>query len=70
VEFKLKTEFIELDNLLKAIGIVSSGADAKSLILEGAVKVNGVAETRTRRKLRTGDIVETGENKILIIKES
>lgn len=70
MEFKLKTEFIELDNFLKVMGLVSSGADAKSLILEGAVKVNGVVETRIRRKLHTSDNVEIGENKIFIRKES
>lgn len=70
MEFKLKTEFIELDNLLKVMGLASSGADAKSLILEGAVKVDGVVETRIRRKLYTSDNVEIGENKIFIRKDS
>jgi len=58
MEFKLKTEFIELDNLLKALGLVASGAEARQCIQAGEVKVNSQAETRIRRKLRSGDSVE------------
>ena len=66
MEFKLKTEFIELDNLLKALGLVASGAEARQCIQAGSVKVNGQAETRIRRKLRSGDSVEFGEHWISI----
>ena len=58
MEFKLNSEYIELDNLLKATNIAASGANAKHLILEGLVKVNGVVEKRVRCKLRPGDTVE------------
>ncbi len=67
MEFKLKTEFIELDNLLKALGVAASGAEAKQLIREGSIKVNGQSETRIRRKLRSKDSVEFREQKISII---
>jgi len=58
VDFKLKFEFIELDNLLKKLELVASGAQAKQAILGGEVKVNGQIESRIRRKLRLGDLVE------------
>jgi len=67
MEFKLKTEFIELDNMLKVLELVASGADAKQQIQAGLVKVNGDVESRIRRKLRSGDCVEFGGQKIDIV---
>ena len=67
MDFKLKLEFIELDNLLKAAKLVASGAEAKQYILAGSIKVNGQVETRIRRKLRPGDTVEFGEHQISIV---
>ena len=46
---------IKLDQFLKLLGIVQTGGQAKHLILDGAVKVNGILETRRGRKLVTGD---------------
>ena len=60
MEFKLESEFIELDNLLKVAKLVASGAEAKECIQAGLVKVNGQVELRIRRKLRLGDSVEFG----------
>ncbi|MCX5708014.1 MAG: RNA-binding S4 domain-containing protein [Candidatus Omnitrophica bacterium] len=67
MEFKLRTEFIELDNMLKALGLVSSGAEARQSILAGSIKVNGQVETRIRRKLRPGDSVEFKEQQVSIV---
>ena len=67
MEFKLKSEFVELDNMLKALELVASGAEAKQQILAGAVKVNGAVESRIRRKLRSGDGVEFGGKNINIV---
>ncbi len=67
MEFKLKTEFVELDNMLKVLEFVASGAEAKQQILAGLAKVNGVVESRIRRKLRAGDCVEFGGQKIDIV---
>ena len=53
----LNTPFIELDKLLKREDLVSSGGEARYLISEGLVEVNGQVETRKRKKLYTGDIV-------------
>ncbi|MGO4988563.1 MAG: S4 domain-containing protein YaaA [Gallicola sp.] len=57
-EFEIKTEFIKLDQFLKYAEIVMSGGEAKELIAEGKVKVNGEEETRRGKKLRSGDEVE------------
>ena len=54
----IKTEYIKLEQLLKWAGIVDSGADAKSLIIAGEVKVNGTIELQRGKKIRVGDIVE------------
>ncbi|MDP3791668.1 MAG: RNA-binding S4 domain-containing protein [Candidatus Omnitrophota bacterium] len=67
MEFKLKTEFIELDNLLKLLELVINSAQAKQQIQAGAVKVNGLVESRIRRKLRSGDLVEFGANTITVV---
>lgn len=54
----IRGETIRLGQLLKLAAVAESGADAKALILDGAVKVNGEVETRRGRQLRDGDIVE------------
>lgn len=67
MEFKLKSDFIELDNLLKIMNFAVSGSEAKALILDGKVMVNDAIEIRVRRKLRVGDFVWVGDTKILIV---
>ena len=69
-EFKIrdKDEFINLSQLLKALNFVESGASAKEVIDEGLVKVDGEIESRYRRKLYDGMIVEFEDNKIKIVK--
>lgn len=54
----LREDFIKLGQALKAAGFASSGAEAKELILDGQVKVNGEVETRRGKKLYGGDKVE------------
>ena len=53
----IKTEYIKLDALLKFAALVSSGGEAKSVIAEGRVSVNGEVCTMRGRKLRAGDVV-------------
>ena len=60
MELKLRDEFIKLGQAMKAAGIVSSGIDAKMLIQDGQVTVNGEVETRRGRKLYDGDVVVGG----------
>jgi len=59
-------EPIELCKMLKFESMVSSGGEAKSVIAEGQVLVNGKIETRKRKKIVSGDIVEFGKEKIRI----
>jgi len=59
-------EPIELCKILKFESLVSSGGEAKSVIAEGQVLVNGKIETRKRKKIVSGDIVEFGKEKIRI----
>ncbi|MCX5697227.1 MAG: RNA-binding S4 domain-containing protein [Candidatus Omnitrophica bacterium] len=67
MDFQLKLGFIELDNLLKAVGLAASGAEARQYILAGSIKVNGQVETRIRRKVRSGDSVEFADHQISIV---
>jgi len=54
---EITTEYIKLDSFLKAVNAVGSGGEAKMLIADGEVKVNGEVELRRGRKLRPGDEV-------------
>ena len=65
---KLRDEFIKLGQALKAAGLVESGVDAKEVIVQGLVVVNGEIETRRGRKLYDGDEVEFDGDKISIQK--
>ena len=57
---EISTEFIKLDSFLKAVNAVGSGGEAKLIIADGQVLVNGEVEFRRGRKLRPGDRVEIG----------
>ena len=57
-EFQLKDEYIKLGQLLKAAGLVGSGVDAKMVIQDGLVKVDGQVDTRRGRKIYEGMVVE------------
>ena len=61
LEFKLDTEYIELNKLLKIISLVESGGQDNNLITEGFVRYNGEIDTRKRLKLRKGDKIEFAE---------
>ena len=56
-EIKLRDEFIKLGQALKAAGLVGSGVDAKLVIQDGLVKVNGETEVQRGKKLFDGDMV-------------
>ncbi len=58
---EITTEPVELYKLLKFEGLVASGGEAKFLIAEGNVLVNGQIETRKRKKIVSGDIIEFGD---------
>ena len=54
----IKTEYIKLDALLKFSGIAETGGEAKEIITEGVVKVNGEACLARGKKIRPGDLVD------------
>lgn len=56
-DVNITTEYIKLDQLLKYAGEVAIGSDAKQLILDGKVSVNGQPCLIRGKKLRTGDVV-------------
>lgn len=64
--FKLRGEFIALCDLLKITGLADSGGQAKALIADGAVSVDGTVETRKTAKIRAGQLVSFGEHQIRI----
>ncbi len=66
--FQLKPdqEYIELNKLLKLLGLVGTGGEANMRILDGEAWVNGVEDIRKRRKLRKGDAVEFGGETVKI----
>ncbi|MBQ0065668.1 MAG: S4 domain-containing protein YaaA [Firmicutes bacterium] len=66
MQFKLKDEFIKLDQLLKACDVVYSGGQAKEYLATHQVLVNGEEENRRGKKIRVGDVVETEDLRIEI----
>ncbi|NOY97442.1 MAG: RNA-binding S4 domain-containing protein [Chlorobi bacterium] len=67
MEFKLKSDYIELIKLLKTVGISETGGHAKLMVEDGIVHVNGKKESRKRAKLRKGDSVEVMGQEIKIL---
>jgi len=65
---KINTEYIKLEQMMKFTGIVERGSDAKILIAEGNLKVNGEVELQRGKKLRPGDCVEY-KGKMYVIAE-
>lgn len=63
----LNDEFIKLGQALKAAGLVSSGVEAKIVIINGEVKVNGEVELQRGKKLRDGDVASYNGEEIKIV---
>lgn len=57
-DIPIRDEVIRLGQFLKLVGLIDSGADAKTVIADGEVTVNGEVEVRRGRQLRPGDVVE------------
>ena len=65
-QIKITTEFIKLDALLKFASLVGSGGEAKNLIQNGEVLVNGEVCTMRGKKIRPGDKVELGGKEVIV----
>jgi ribosome-associated protein len=63
---EINKEPVELYKILKFEGLVTTGGEAKLLIGDGQVSVNGEVETRKRRKIVDGDTIEFGGEKIQV----
>lgn len=66
-EVIIHREPVELNKLLKFEGLVASGGEAKTAITQSQVLVNGEIETRKRRKIISGDVIEFNEETIHIL---
>ena len=65
-EQPISDDMIRLGQFLKLAGLIDSGADAKPLVAEGAVAVNGEVETRRGRQLHRGDVVSIGAEQVRV----
>ena len=65
-EVEIRGYTIRLGQLLKLAGLADSGADAKALLVDGAVTVNGEPEERRGRQLHPGDVVAVGGEAVRI----
>ena len=67
-QIKLSEEYIKLGQALKAAGLVSSGVEAKIVIQDGLVSVDGEIETRRGKKLYGGEVIEFDGQAVKIVK--
>lgn len=65
----IKDEFIKLGQALKLAGLVSNGVDAKFVIQDGEVKLNGQIETRRGKKVYNGDVIEYDGSQVKVVNE-
>lgn len=66
-EIEIRGDMIRLGQLLKLAAIAGSGSEARALLLENVVTVNGEPESRRGRQLRRGDVVAIGDDAIRLI---
>lgn len=66
LDFLLERDFVELNQLLKLVGLCDSGGAGKQLVASGAVRVDGVVELRKTAKIRAGQRVTLGENEVQV----
>ncbi|WP_312520487.1 RNA-binding S4 domain-containing protein [Massilia sp.] len=66
IVFDLTSEFIEVNQLLKLVGLVDSGGAGKNLVASGVVSVDGKQELRKTAKIRSGQTVSIGDIRISV----
>jgi ribosome-associated protein len=64
--FELSAEFVELNQLLKLVGLCDSGGAGKNLVASGVVAVDGKKELRKTAKIRSGQTVTLGDVRISV----
>jgi len=65
-QFELAGEFVELNQLLKLVGLCDSGGAGKNMVASGVVKVDGKQELRKTAKIRSGQVVKVGDVQIQV----
>jgi ribosome-associated protein len=65
-DIPIRNDTIRLGQLLKLAGVADSGAEAKELLADGAVSVNGEPEERRGRQLQRGDVVRVGGEQLRV----
>lgn len=68
MEIKIRDEFIKLGQALKLAGVVEDGVEAKFVIQDGLVKVNGEVDERRGRKVYEGDVISFNGQNIKVIR--
>ena len=68
MEIKIRDEFIKLGQALKLAGVVEDGVEAKFVIQDGLVKVNGEVDQRRGRKVYEGDVITFEDQEIKVIR--
>jgi len=66
IVFDLTSEFIEVNQLLKLVGLVDSGGAGKNMVASGVVSVDGKQELRKTAKIRSGQTVSVGDIRISV----
>jgi len=67
IDFRLEGEYVELNQLLKLVGICDSGGAGKAIVASGDVSVDGQQELRKTAKIRAGQTVALGDVRIRVI---
>lgn len=67
LEFHLNGEYVELNQLLKLVGVCDSGGAGKAIVASGEVSVDGQVELRKTAKIRTGQLVTLGDVRIRVL---
>lgn len=65
-QIEIKTEYIKLDALLKYACIAQTGGEAKIMVQNGEIQVNGEVCTMRGKKIKNGDIIETSTERIQV----
>lgn len=66
-EVKIRDEFIKLGQAMKLANLVDSGVDAKFIIQDGEVNVNGTVEVQRGKKIRPGDVISYNGEEVKIV---
>ncbi|MFC7960300.1 RNA-binding S4 domain-containing protein [Rhodococcoides kroppenstedtii] len=69
IDIPIRDEVIRLGQFLKLANLIDSGSEAKAVIADGSVQVNGEVETRRGRQLRVDDVVTVGGQSARVIAE-